>query len=163
MPNLLTPFSIPLRLLDDVRTIAESLALLPELIDEVRSLSRSMGEMQDDLRGLRGDLAPLPQGIQDMHAELRGMRSDLDSLPSGIADMRRELSGMRGDLGSLPGGIDRMATDLTEVLENVRPMDEDLSQVEGAVRGLVPKLDGIQQELDHLRSDLAGLPFVSKS
>jgi hypothetical protein len=49
------------------------------------------------------------------------------------------------------------------VLENVRPMDSDRASVEAAVRGLVPQLEGVKHELDRLRTDLAGLPFISKS
>jgi hypothetical protein len=62
MPSLLAPLSIPLRLLDDVRSIAESLTALPRLIDELVVLSRRIEGMQEDLRGLREDLGPLPPG-----------------------------------------------------------------------------------------------------
>jgi hypothetical protein len=84
-----------------------------------------------------------------MQRELRGMREELGSLPGGITDMQ--------------GGLERMSAQLGEVLENVRPMDEDLAAVEKAVRDLAPQLEGMKQELDHLRTDLAGLPFISKS
>jgi hypothetical protein len=41
-------------------------------------------------------------------------------------------------------------------------MDDDLSRVETAVLSLPSKLDEMTAQLDQLRSDLAGLPFVSK-
>lgn len=142
MPSLLAPLSIPLRLLDDVRSIAESLTALPRLIDELVALSRPIGDMQEDLRGLREDLGPVPAGITQMLGEFGGLRSDFENLQE---------------------TIDRLAADLGEVLVNVRPMDADLSNVEAAVRGLNPQLEGIRAELDHLRSDLARLPFIGKS
>lgn len=46
---------------------------------------------------------------------------------------------------------------------NVRPMDAELSDVETAMRGLGPQLAGMRAEIDRLRSDLAGVPFVGKS
>ncbi len=95
MPSVFAPLSIPLRLLDDVRSIAESLTALPRLIDELAVLSRRMEAMQEDLRGLREDLAPLPAGITHMLGELGGMRSDFESVPE---------------------TVDRLAADLAEVL-----------------------------------------------
>ncbi len=142
MPSLLAPLSIPMRLLEDVRAIAESLAALPRLIEELVVLSRRLEAMQEDLRGLREELTPLPAGINQMLGELGGLRNDFESLPQ---------------------TIDGLAADLGEVLVNVRPMDADLSNVETAVRGLGPQLTGIRDELDRLRSDLARLPFVGKS
>ncbi len=58
MPSVFAPLSIPLRLLDNVRSIAESLTALPKLIDELVMLSRRIEEMQEELRGLRSDLEP---------------------------------------------------------------------------------------------------------
>ena len=142
MPSVFAPLSIPLRLLDDVRSIAESLTALPRLIDELVVLSQRMEGMQEDLRGLREDLEPLPAGITRMLGELGGLRSDFQSVPE---------------------TVDRVAADLAEVLVNVRPMDADLSDVETAVRGLGPQLAGIRAELDRLRSDLGRLPFIGKS
>ncbi|CAA9478594.1 MAG: hypothetical protein AVDCRST_MAG69-627 [uncultured Solirubrobacteraceae bacterium] len=142
MPSVLAPFSIPLRLLNDVRSIADSLAALPALIDELVTLSGRLGAMQEDLRGLREELLPLPASITQMGGEL---------------------GGLRGDFASLPGTIDRLAVDLGEVLVNVRPMDTDLSKVETAVRALGPQLASIRDELDRLREDLSRLPFIGKS
>jgi hypothetical protein len=142
MPSVFAPLSIPLRLLDDVRSIAESLTALPGLIDELVVLFRRMGQVQEDLRGLREDLGPLP---------------------AGITQMLGELGGIRGDFENVPQTIDRLAADLGEVLVNVSPMDDDLSDVETAVRELGPQVAGISAEINRLRSDLARLPFVGKS
>ena len=142
MPSVLAPLSIPLRLLNDVRSIAESLAALPTLIDELATLSGRLAAMHEDLRGLREELVPLP---------------------ASITQMRDELGGLRGDFAGLPETIDGLATDLGEVLVNVRPMDTDLSKVEAAVRALGPQLAAIKDELDRLRGDLSKLPFIGKS
>jgi hypothetical protein len=42
-------------------------------------------------------------------------------------------------------------------------MDDDLHTVETAIRELVPTIRRVEEAIDNLRSDLAGLPFVGKS
>ncbi len=59
----LRPLSVPKRLLDDVQSIAESLAALPRLIDELVVLSLRMQRSPEALQTLRQDLGPLPAGI----------------------------------------------------------------------------------------------------
>jgi hypothetical protein len=47
--------------------------------------------------------------------------------------------------------------------DHVEPLDDSTASVERAVRELPPKLDGVREQLDALRTDLSGLPFVSRS
>ncbi len=144
--SLLTPITLPLRMAEDLRSIAGAIAVLP-------ALARSIDEVQ---------------------AEMTGLRSDLKSMPADSARLVDQIE-------DLKDGLRLMQADLAETTVNVEPMDEDLSRVEAGVRPLPEKLDALLAEmaklaaqldlmraelsdqLERLRTDLSGLPFVSKS
>ena len=146
MASLLTPITLPLRMAEDLRSIAGAIAVLP-------ALARSIDEVQ---------------------TEMTGLRSDLQSMPADSARLVDQVE-------DLKDGLRLMQADLSETKVNVAPMDEDLSRVEAGMRPLPEKLDALLAEmaklaaqldlmraelsdqLERLRTDLSGLPFVTKS
>ncbi len=133
--------------------------------------------MAEDLRSIAGAVAVLPafaRSIGEMHSELTALRSDLQPMPASSARLVDQVEELKEDLRV-------MQADLSETKVNVQPMDEDLSRVEAGVRPLPEKLDALMAEmtdlaaqldlmrtelseqLERLRTDLSGLPFVTKS
>jgi len=119
--------------------------------------------------------APLriPEELKRLIADIRTMTEAVAHVPemaAGLRAVREDVSALRGELRPLPGSIDRlgqglqdMAKTLDEVLVNIAPMDEDLHAVETAVRAMAPRLTELRDQIDALRTDLGGLPFVRKS
>jgi hypothetical protein len=56
-----------------------------------------------------------------------------------------------------------MQETLDRTSTGIDPLDEGMASVERAVQLLPPKLDEVAAQLDALRTDLSGLPFVSRS
>ena len=77
-----------------------------------------------------------------------------------LPQIARSLDGMTAD-------VQAMRADLAVTRVSVEPMDEDLHAVETAFAVLPEKLDAMRaeltRELELLREDLSGLPFVGKS
>ena len=146
MPSLLDPITLPLRIAEELRSIASAVAVLP-------ALARS---------------------IDAMHSEMVGLRSDLKAMPASSARLVDQVE-------DLKEGLRLMQGDLAETSKNVAPMDEDLARVEAGVGPLPEKLDALlgemaklagqldlmraelSEQLERLRTDLSGLPFVTKS
>ena len=57
-----------------------------------------LGEMKEEMRGLRRELAPLPGSIDRMATELD---SDLGSVEGAVRDLAPRLEAMQGELGKL--------------------------------------------------------------
>ena len=191
MPSPLDAVQLPFRILDAVEKIARELRALPTLVGRIDQLGEAVLAMRADLEGMRADLRDVPGGLEEMRDDLAGMREDLGGVPGGLEDMRGNLAGMRSDLDDVPGGLERtsarvaelhaglagvperiaamqagietMAADLAATRASVEPMDTDLHKVEQAMLTLPPKLDDMTRQLDGLREDLSGLPFVGKS
>ena len=174
--NLFTPLTLPLRLLEDIGRIAEAVAELPTLVRTIVELGERVEDIQAAVHSLQDDLSSLPRSIKTLGGDLRGvrgtiedlpgaiaqMRDDLNTLPPGIEGMGGDLKGLRDQLGGLPDRVGAMHVDLSEVRRQVAPMDDDLSTVETAIRELVPTIRRVEEAIDNMRSDLAGLPFVGK-
>lgn len=146
MYSMLDALTIPLKIARDVPLVVSALTEIP-------ALTGAVGEL---------------------HAELAGLRTDLASMP---ADSRRLVD----DVAVVHGALNAMKADLAETNASVAPVHDDLSRVEAGLAplpntlgALLPKIDELAgrldemrselaKQLDGLRTDLSGLPFVSKS
>ncbi len=101
-------------------------------------------------------------GLPDPLDTLRELRSiaravgEIPRMAAALEDLLGEIGGMRNDLSAVRAGFEKLQV-------AVGPMDEDLDQVERAVRGLVPVIHEVRDAIDALRTDLDRIPFMRKS
>ncbi len=144
--SLLDPITLPLRVAEDLRSVARAVAVLP-------ALARSIDEMHSEMSGLRSDLKPMPA------SSIR--------LVDQVEDLKEDLRLMQADLSETKVNVEPMDEDLSRVEAGVRPLPEKLDALMGEMAKLAAQLDVMRAELsdqlERLRTDLSGLPFMTKS
>src|SRR4051812_17642244 len=91
MLSPLDSLRLPLRLLDDVDRIADAVMELPRVV-------LLMIELRDEIRGMRADLAEVPDRIQSLDESMSTLPVQVDRLRGDIGDLGAQLTGMRADL-----------------------------------------------------------------
>ena len=105
----------------------------------------------------------LPLRLVDDLSRIAEAVAELPRVVALLADVREDVRVMRAELDGLTVSLESMDGKFDVMQRGIDPLDDDMASVERAVLALPPRMDAMTAHLDGLRSDLAGLPFVSRS
>lgn len=145
-PTLLDAIALPLRAAHGLRAIAGAVLRIPALADAVGDLRSELVGLRADLSGMPADSRRLADDVEVVHEELRVMQAELVDVKASVAPVHGDLARVEAGLAPLPDQLDRLLPKIDELSGRLDEMRGELAE-----------------QLDGMRTDLSGLPFVSKS
>lgn len=137
---------VPMKAVREGRAAARALRGIPALMSSVAGLHAELAGLRADLAGMPADSRRLADDVEVVHGDLTAMKDDLAETTASVAPVHRDLAKVQASLAPLP-----------DQLEALLPKIDDLAGRVDEMRG---ELAG---QVDGLRTDLSGLPFVSRS
>lgn len=138
--------ALPLRTAQGLHAINAAVLRIPSLADAVGDLHAELAGLRADLSGMPADSRRLADDVEVVHGVLAGMNGDLADLEASVAPVHDDLARVEAGLAPLPNQLDRL-------LPKIDELDRRLDQTRAE----------LTEQLNGLRTDLSGLPFVSKS
>ncbi len=144
--SLLDAIALPLRMAQGLHAIAGAVLRVPALAEAVGDLRSELVGLRADLSGMPADSRRLANDVEVLHRELRVMSAELADVKANVAPVHDDLARVEAGLAPLPDQLDRLLPKIDELGGRLDEMRAELAE-----------------QLDGLRTDLSGLPFVSKS
>jgi len=144
--TLLDVIALPLRTVQGMHAIAGAVLRISSLADAVGDLNSELAGLRADLSGMPADSRRLADDVEIVHEELRLMHADLEDVKASVAPVHGDLSRVEAGLAPLPDQLDDLLPKIDELSTRLDRMRGELSA-----------------QLDGMRTDLTGLPFVRKS
>jgi hypothetical protein len=144
--TLVGVIALPLRAVQGLHAVAAAVLQIPTLTNAVGDLHAELVGLRADLSGMPADSRRLADDVEVVHGELRLMHADLEDVKASVAPVHGDLSRVEAGLAPLP-----------DQLDDLLPKIDELSARLDRMRG------ELAEQLDGMRTDLSGLPFVSKS
>ena len=138
--------SLPLRTVQGLHAIAGAALALPAVADSVGDLNSELVGLRADLQGMPADSRRLADDVEIVQGTLRVLIAELADVKSSVAPVHGDLARVEAGLAPLPDQLDRLLPKVDDLGEGLDEMRIDLTH-----------------QLNGLRTDLSGLPFVSKS
>jgi len=143
---LLGVIALPLRTAQGLYAIAGAVLRMPARADAAGELHPELVGLRADLSGMPADSRRLADDVEVVHEELRVMQAELVDVKASVAPVHVDLARVEAGLAPLPDQLDRL-------LPKIDELSGRLDEMRGELAG----------QLEGLRTDLSGLPFVSKS
>lgn len=138
--------ALPLRTAQGLHAITGAVLRIPTLADAVGDLHAELAGLRADLSGMPADSRRLADDVEIVHGVLAGMNADLADVKASAAPVHDDLARVEAGLAPLPNQLDRLLPKIDELDRRLDEMRVELTE-----------------QLNGLRTDLSGLPFVSKS
>jgi len=144
--TLLGVIALPLRAAQGLHAIAGAVLRIPTLADGVGDLHAELVGLRADLSGMPADSRRLADDVEIVHEELRLMHAELVEVKANVAPVHGDLARVEAGLAPLPDQLHRLLPKIDELSARLDRMRTELAE-----------------QLDGMRTDLSGLPFVSRS
>lgn len=144
--TLLQVIGLPLRAAQGLHALAGTALRLPALADAVGTMSSELVGLRSDLSGMPADSRRLADDVEVVDGVMGVMTTELADVKTSVTPVHDDLDHVRAGLAPLPDQLDRLLPKIDELGGHVDDMRAEMTE-----------------QLDGLRTDLSGLPFVSKS